>query len=346
MPKVTLRDTGAVFETGRGTILDAALKAGIILPHECRTGSCGTCKCRLVSGLATMDPWESSALSREEAAAGLILACRARAKTDVVVSQLRTVAAHPIRQFAARVVSIDAPTHDVRVVRLEPPSPIAFSAGQYARLTFGEVPPRSYSMANRPSEPVLEFHIRLVPRGVASFHVGSVLQVGDEVQVEAPFGTAHLGDDPDAPILAVAGGTGLAPIRSIVREALAVSPERRIAVYLGVRDECDVYGETEMLGLKHRHPGLTFTAVLSQPSAATERPTGFVHSAVAVDFGDLSGWIVHAAGPPLMVEALKATAMAKHVLPTEIHVDPFTPSTPAKTEGAGLVASLRRRLFG
>lgn len=344
MAKVTIRNTGTVFEAGRGTILDAALKAGTILPHECRTGACGTCKCRLISGLAVMDPWESTALSKEEVESGMILACRARPRSDVVVALLWMITAHPIRQFAAKVVAIDAPTHDIRIVRLEPPAPLAFSAGQYARLTFGGTPPRSYSMANRPAEPVLEFHIRLVPRGLASGYVRSALSVGETVQVEAPFGTAHLGDDADSPILAVAGGTGLAPVRSIVREALAQSPERRIAVYLGVRDERDVYGETEMLGLMQRHPGLSFTAVLSQPAAPTVRRTGFVHTAVAEDFAELAGWIVHAAGPPLMVEALRATALAKQVSPAAIHADPFTPAAPARTEG--LVATLRRKLFG
>ncbi len=340
--KVTIQNSGEAFEVRKGTILDAALKAGTVMPHECRTGTCGTCKCRLVSGLAVMDSWESSALSEADVAAGLILACRARPRGDVVVALAGAAVAHPVRTVPATVVGLEAPTHDVRIVRLAPAEPLDFSAGQYVRLTFGDAPPRAYSMANRPSEPVLEFHVRVVSDGMASSYVDSTLALGDPVQVEGPFGTASLDGQSESPILAVAGGTGLAPIRSIVREALARSPDRRIAVYFGVRDERDVYGEAEMRALMAQHSGLGFTVVLSHPSEPTERRTGYVHTAVAEDFADLAEWTVHTAGPPLMVEALTGVVQGKGASPAAVHADPFVPAAPAKRDG--LIASLRRLL--
>src|SRR5262249_43942679 len=141
------------------TILEAALQQGVPYPHGCRSGNCGACKSRLESGEVDLAAYSEFALSEEERAEGLILACRAMPWSDAVVSWLESdeVVLHPERRLACRVVGLEAMTHDIMGLRLaiESGGPFTFSAGQYASLRFGDFPSRDYSMANRPDESVL-----------------------------------------------------------------------------------------------------------------------------------------------------------------------------------------------
>ncbi|MBW7850225.1 MAG: hypothetical protein H3C38_07015 [Rhodospirillales bacterium] len=185
-------------------------------------------------------------------------------------------------------------------------------------------------MANRPDEPVLEFHVRIVPNGVVSGHVATRLRPGDAVTVEGPFGDAWLRDD-GRPIVAVAGSTGLGPIRSIVRTA--VGRDRRPArVYVGFRSEALVYGVRELARLA------PVEVVLSRPAGGTGRRTGLVHEALADDLPGLAGAAIHAAGPPAMVAAVRRAAAAAGVPDDQIHADAFTaaPSDPAPGLLSGL----------
>ena len=208
---VTIRqhDAPITVEIGQ-TILEAALAQGVPYPHGCRSGNCGACKSRLISGDVEMSPYSEYALSDDERSDGLILACRAVPWEDAEIAWLGEddVIAHPLRKMRCRVAEIEDVTHDIRRVRLEIDvgGPFAFTAGQYASLTFVGQPARDYSMANTPGDPVLEFHIRRVPDGAVSNFVGDALQPGDEVRVEGPYGSSWLRDAHRGPIVALAGG--------------------------------------------------------------------------------------------------------------------------------------------
>src|SRR5579863_2366437 len=158
-----------------GTVLEAALAQGVPYPHGCRSGNCGACKSRLYEGEVDLAPYSEYALTDAERADGLILACRAMPWSDATIGWLEAddLVVHPQRRMTCRAVELDQLTHDIRRLRLEIESggPFTFSAGQYAALTFSGFPPRDYSMANRPDETVLEFHIRRVGAGSASAHV-------------------------------------------------------------------------------------------------------------------------------------------------------------------------------
>jgi CDP-4-dehydro-6-deoxyglucose reductase/ferredoxin-NAD(P)+ reductase (naphthalene dioxygenase ferredoxin-specific) len=328
--RVTIVNQPAVVLTGRETILAAALDAGIPYPHDCRSGTCGTCKSRLLRGRVDLLPHAPDALDEREMAEGLILACRALASTDAAVEWLGESdrSLPPVRQLKAEVCGIARVAPRVTRLRLQVPGqPLFFAAGQYADLGFGRHPPRSFSMANPPSNPVLEFHIRHLD-GVASGHVARKLKVGECVRIKGPYGNAHLRPDPAGrrPLLAIAGGVGLAPLRSIVLTALAHDPERPVRLYLGVRDEPDLYGEEELLALAARHAGFRFVPVLSAPAGPTRRRTGLVHEAVAADLASFTGHAVYIAGPPPMVDKAKALALARGAEPGAVHSDPFLPS--------------------
>ncbi len=336
--KIRGRDDVLTVEMGQ-TILEAALAAGLPYPHGCRSGNCGACKSELVSGEIEMSPYSEYALSKAEKDQGLILACRAVPWSDAEVVWLdpNDTVAHPIRHMTCRVTGLDRATHDIRVVRLavEAGGPFDFSAGQYAQVAFDGLPARDYSMANRPTEPELEFHIRLTPGGTVSPYVAETLAVGETVKVVGPYGASHWRGNHRGPVLAAAGGSGLAPVKSIVEEALATGAKQDIHLYVGVRAERDVYLEEHFAALAQAHPNLHVTVVLSEPDGPTERRTGFLADAIAEDFDDLDGAKAYLAGPPVMVESVTEKLKMLGVRRQDCHADAFyTEAEKAKLEDA------------
>ena len=223
--KVRIASAARTIDVPPGTtLLDAALDAGIAYPFGCQSGNCGACKSQLVKGEMTMEGYSEFALSGDEKARGLILACRAVPGSESEVAWLEEddQIVHPRRLLACKVISLDDATHDIKRIRLEIVSggPFDFSAGQFASVTFEGCPPRDYSMANIPGDPVLEFHVRRTAGGATSAHVAEKLTVGDSVRVEGPFGPSYLRESHRGPIIAVAGGSGMAPNKSIVERAL------------------------------------------------------------------------------------------------------------------------------
>ena len=309
-----------------GTILEAALGQGVDYPFGCQSGNCGSCKSHLIKGEVTMDGYSEFALSDEEKARGLILACRAVPWEDCEVAWLEEddLIVHPRRLLGCTVASLDDATHDIKRVRLAIVSggPFDFSAGQFASLTFDRCAPRDYSMANLPGEALLEFHVRRTPGGATSAYVGDRLKPGDEVRVEGPFGTSYLRESHRGPIIAVAGGSGMAPIKSIVERALAKSMPQHIYFYFGVRGERDLYLHDHFAALAKRHGNLHFLPVLSEGDGLARR-CGLVHEAVAADFDEFDGCMAYLAGPPVMVEAATRLFEQRGMRRIDIHADAF-----------------------
>jgi len=332
--------TPVCVEVGQ-TILEAALAAGVPYPHGCRSGNCGACKSRLEFGEVDLTPYSEFALGAAERRDGLILACRAVPWSDAGVAWLDAdeTIAHPLRYLTCRVVTLDDATHDIRRLRLaiEAGGPFSFSAGQYAALTFAGQAPRDYSMASRPDIVDLEFHIRRTVGGSASSYVAERLRVGDTVKVEGPFGSSFLRERHMGPIIAIAGGSGLAPIKSIVESALAAGMAQPIDLYFGVRAERDLYLEDHFRMLAARYGNFRFIPVLSQPEGATTRRCGFVHEAAVADHPDLDGAKAYLAGPPVMVEAATTALLARGMRRQDVHADAFY----TEAEKAALVGAAK-----
>jgi NAD(P)H-flavin reductase/ferredoxin len=321
-------------EAGRLRILEAALDAGVPYPHGCGSGECGGCKTRLLSGHVTLDRYSPDALTDAERADGLILACRARLASDIEVRWLSATAPLPMVKLGARVAGLQAVAHDVVVVSLALPDGASFTfrPGQFAKLRMGSLPARSYSMANQPGDKQLEFHVRVVDGGLVSSYVAQHLRVGDPVEVRGPFGDAYWEDDGTAkhgPLLLLAGGTGLAPILSVLDAALGDGfPAEQIHVYHGVRSERDLYAG-QQLAARVRERGFRFVPVFSDTPSVRAR-SGLLHEVVAEDFADLAAARVHVAGPPPMVDAVKALARQRGVSADRIRADAFVTTEPAK----------------
>jgi NAD(P)H-flavin reductase len=203
-------------------------------------------------------------------------------------------------EIAARVVAVESATHDIRILRLAPERPFEFRAGQYARLRFPGHAPRDYSIACVPGGAHVEFHIRDSGAG-ASAHACRALKPGDVVSLEGPFGNAAFDETSTRPLLAIAGGSGLAPMGAVVEAALARDPVREVQLYFGVRGARDLYDEARFAALAARHPNFRFVPVLSMEEGHTIHRTGLVGDIVAADHPDLARFDVYLAGPPAMV---------------------------------------------
>lgn len=317
------------------TILDALLMAGVGFGYSCQAGNCGSCKCELVHGEVTGLEYSEHALAPSERARGLVLACRSQVWSDVTVRKLpeEEFLVHPSRVLSCRVESLDRLTPDTWRLRLAIVAGglFHFSPGQYAVVEFPFAPGRErhYSIASRPDEPWLEFHVRESAGGVSA-SIGERLAPGDAVRVSGPHGHAYLRRAQDVPVIAIAGGSGIAPLRSILTARHRDGARAPLHLYVGARAEHDVYGEAELRGLLDACAESRLHVVLSDPDAATSRRTGMVTEAVAADFPSLAGFVAYVAGPPAMVEAAVALLRLKGVSARHIHCDAFTGAAPVR----------------
>lgn len=307
------------------TILASLLRAGVAFPFSCQAGNCGTCKCELVSGDILELEHSEHALAAEERAKGIILACRTQVWDDTVVRRIdaEELVLHPSRIMRCRVLALEDLTHDIKGLRLavEAGGPMAFSAGQYAELEFAPGLSRHYSMANTADEPELLFHVRHMPGGRTSSYVATQLKVGDKVKVAGPLGISYLRDNHRGPVLLVAGGSGLAPIQSILCTLLARGHAAPVTLYFGVRSERDVYHEALLRDLAAKHSNFDYRVVLSEQKGEAGRRYGLVHEAIEVREPD--ELMAYLAGPPVMVEAATALLAARGLAPRQIHADAF-----------------------
>ncbi len=322
---IRLEPSGRSFQvTEDDVILDAALAAGIRMPHGCRAGTCKSCKAKVIEGTAEVGrAFPAPAfLRRLRQFDGYTLMCRATAASDLVIEVDEQPKLAVPRIVPAKVAGLRMISSDVAILRLrlDLADIISFEAGQYVDLLLADGVRRSYSIANAPAatgSDELEFHIRHIPGGRFTDRLfGGGLAAGDALRLEAPLGSFFLRDS-DKPVVLLASGTGYAPIRSILLAAGPGKTGRRMVLYWGARTLADLYMLDEARGLAREHPDLTIIPVLSDEPAGTgwDGRTGFVHRAVMTDLPELSAWQVYACGTPSMVEAARTDFVAQCGLP-------------------------------
>jgi ferredoxin-NAD(P)+ reductase (naphthalene dioxygenase ferredoxin-specific) len=313
------------------TILSAALDEGIDYPFMCTQGQCGACKSQLIRGevyLGTL--YNPMVLTERERACGKILACQAEPRGDCVIATgtIGGMEQHLVRELQCVVTELERPVSGVTIIRLRSVGEefFPFTAGQYAELGFAGMPPRLYSMANRPDERTLEFHIRKMTDGQVSRFVGDRLACGDRVVLKGPYGTAGLQQEHLGPILLAAAGTGLAPIQSILETALSVEMAQPIQVYVGARSAQDLYHEERLRALARQHANIKLEIVLSQSTSTDSRRTS-ISDAIKADLADLSAYQAYIAGPPGFCNTTRQTLDNLGLGPDACFMDPFLTHT-------------------
>jgi NAD(P)H-flavin reductase/ferredoxin len=308
-------------------VLDAAERAGFVIPYSCRKGVCSTCQGGLTAGTADV-----RGRGGIEGPAEDVLLCRTRPRSDLQIAPHRIARREPQvrRTLTAKVHKIIYQADDVAVLALRFPTGVRvkFRAGQYLTVTLPDGDTRNYSMANPPhrNDGVL-LHVRRVPGGRFSGEILDGLAKGDTLQVELPFGEFCIDAQSQRPVLLVVTGTGFAPVRSIVEDQIRRGADRPMHLYWGARKEADLYQADVATTWAATHGWFSFTPVLSDPEAGWTGRTGHVHRAVLADVPDLRGHDVYACGNPAMTAAVHDEfAHIGGLPPDRCFSDAFVPS--------------------
>jgi CDP-4-dehydro-6-deoxyglucose reductase, E3 len=311
------------------SLLDAALGASLNLPHSCKGGNCGSCRARLLQGEIYYPNGPPLGLSEAEVAEGLVLLCQARARSDVRIEtfQVTTADQAHTKRLPARIERALPLSHDVMglFLRLPAAEEFRFAAGQYLDIMLPGGRRRSFSIASPPHDSrLLELHVRKVAGGEFSARLFDEDTRSALLTVEGPLGQFVYRERQDAaPMLLIGGGTGIAPLLSILRHLVEQGVERDMKLYWGVRGERDLYAQATLEDLAKRAKQLRYLPVLSEPSPDWQGARGFVHEAVLRDIGDLKDYDVYAAGPPAMIDAVRREFARHGVAANRLFFDSF-----------------------
>lgn len=311
-------------------LLDAALLNGVDLPYDCRSGHCGTCCVRVVSGHVQ---------GGEGAEPGIVHACQCRISDHVTVARERRAA---IRTVDGEVASLLALSADVVEVNIRTGRALPYHAGQYAQLSFQGYSSRPFSMSHplrgRPGAGTVSFHVRQMPGGRMTSMLGKRIRAGHRVTISGPFGNAYFRPGLDNRLVLVATSTGFAPIYAVAVAALRENPNRPVILIAGGREIRSLYMGPALVQIA-RFPNVAVYPVCSTPQSMTSsvllgRPTDVLPRLHPSD-------IVYACGAPPMVNAIKAIAASAGAV---CYADPFEASLAETTrQGAPSRTALWRR---
>lgn len=322
------------------TILDAALRSGLYIPHACGHGLCGTCKVEVTSGEVDHGDASPFALMDVERDEGRCLACCAIPQSDLVIEadidedpDSRSI---PLKDFKGLVTKIANLTPTIKAVFIEIKNNIIdFQAGQYVNISWqGLDRPRAFSLANPPSESTLiELNIRIVPGGEATEYIHNKLQVGDEMTVSGPLGRFFIRKSAPQSILLIAGGSGLSSPRSMILDLLKTDEDTRpITLIYGARNLEELYYHNEFIELKKYFPNFQYFPSLSDPTPGGDWDglNGYVNDVANQIFkGDFRGHKAYLCGPPPMIESCIRTLIKGRLYERDIYIEKFISASDA-----------------
>ena len=334
--KITIQAGLLSFTANQGeTILAAALRNGVNLPYGCRNGACGSCKGRVLEGVIIYDHQALDGITIEEKQAGYALFCQAIPRTDVVIDArlVNRLDGIQIRKLPCRVARIDHLNQNVLRLFLKLPvtERLQFMAGQYIDIYMQNDKRRSFSLANAPhDDEFLELHVRYYNGGLFSEYAFNKLHERSLLRIEGPFGSFFLREDSDRPKILMAGGTGFAPVKSIIEYSIKKQINRPIHLYWGARTKSDLYMHELACQWQKSIKDFYYVPVLSDPLASEQwhGKTGLVHEAILNDFSDLSAYDVYACGPPPMVKAANGTFIKQGLPANCFYSDSFEIAAP------------------
>ncbi len=327
--RVSVLRSDRSFEVAAGqTLLDAALAAGLDVPHRCKSGNCGACRARLIEGEVEYPNGRPLGLADAERSDGLILLCQAHARGDLCLERFEpgTPGDVRVKRLPCRVERVERLAHDVVGLHLRLPAAenFDFKPGQYVDVMLSKGRRRSFSIASPPHDArPLELHVRRAPGGEFTEQVFDEQIRGSLLTLEGPLGNFCYREASSAPMLLLGGGTGLAPLKSILRHVLENRLQRQMTLYWGVTTERDLYAHAFLEELARRDARLRYVAVLSEPSPAWHGRRGLVHEAVLADIEGLDRHEIYASGPPGMIEAVRRDFTARGAAACGMFFDSF-----------------------
>ncbi|WP_119157414.1 NADH:ubiquinone reductase (Na(+)-transporting) subunit F [Caldimonas tepidiphila] len=347
--QLTIEPLGATIEVAEGqTLLDAALRQGIYIPHACGHGLCGTCKVQVCDGSVDHGAANPFALMDFERDDGKTLACCATLQDDCVieadVDEEPDAEVIPVRDFVATVTRIVELTPTIKALHLKLDRPIHFQAGQYVQL---EIPglgeSRAFSIANSPAaveaRGEIELNVRRVPGGRGTGVIHEQLKEGEQVSLTGPYGRFFVRKSCSEPMLFMAGGSGLSSPRSMILDLLDGGYAAPITLVYGQRSRDELYYDDEFRALAEAHPNFRYLPALSDEAAGSgwDGARGYVHEAAKTLFQDgFAGHKAYLCGPPPMVEACIATLMQGRLFERDIYTEKFISAADANAQRSPL----------
>ncbi|MDC7218701.1 MAG: 2Fe-2S iron-sulfur cluster binding domain-containing protein [Spirochaetales bacterium] len=330
--ELTINDKKKLTVKGGRPLLGTLMEEEIFIPSACGgRGSCGLCKLKVESGAGQYLPTELPWISKEEQAQNIRLSCQVKVKQDMSIRIPEEL--FSVRRFKARAEKITNLTHDIKELRLKliTPDSIDFKAGQFVQIQVPEYKLsdesvfRAYSVSSSPSEAdCVELEIRLVPEGICTTWVHDYLKEGQEVTINGPYGDFFLRDT-KRDIICIAGGSGNAPIKSIMMDMAEKGNARNLTYFYGARTRKDLVLPDEMTALAEKLPNGQYVPVLSEPSDEDnwEGETGFVTDAAARFLKSGDNTEAYLCGSPGMIDAC-VKVLTKAGIPEElIYYDKF-----------------------
>ncbi len=336
---LTIEPLGRTIEVNDGqTILDAALREGIYLPHACCHGLCATCKVQITDGEVDHGQASNFALMDYEREEQKCLACCATLQSDVVIEadidEDPDALNLPIDDFDGVVERIENLTPTIKGVWIRLDKPMQFQAGQYVNLTVGELDARAFSLANSPSTgDLIELNIKQVPGGQITGYVHNDLKVGEHVKVVGPYGRFFTRKSAQLPLIFMAGGSGLSSPKSMIAELLEDDCTLPITLVYGARTRDELYDHDLFVQWTQKYPNFTYVPALSavEEGDAWNGFRGFVHDAAKTQFdNDFRGHKAYLCGPPLMIESCISTLMQGRLFERDIYTEKFISAADAQ----------------
>ena len=325
--EITINGTSFIAKRGE-LLLDAALRSGVSIPHQCRSGHCGTCCVRLTSGRVhggeARDP-------------DIVHACQCRIAGE---AEFETISLGAVREVGGTLAALRHVTSEVTEIGIRIDYALPHHPGQYARVQFKGFPERAYSITQpvyaAPDSRSVWFHIRRLKDGHVSPALGHRIALGHRVILRGPYGSAHYRPMPGGRLILVATNTGFAPIWAIAIAALRENPSRRIMIIVGGRTLESLYMAPALARLA-QFPNVFIVPVCSGPYALPSgvmpgRPTDYLPKILSTD-------ALYACGAPEMVNSIKSIAAN---FGATCYADPFVPSDEAPRPPNGRSRNVRK----
>jgi Na+-transporting NADH:ubiquinone oxidoreductase subunit F len=330
--KIDINGKRDITVKGGSSLLSALSESQIYIPSACGgRGSCGTCKCNVQDGGGPLLPTEKPFLSKAELESEVRLSCQVKVKSDMKINIPEEI--FNIRKYKAVVHEVVDYTYDIKGVtfKLLEPQKIDFKAGQYVQLEsqpYGKVKQkaiRAYSISSKPSlDDRIQLIIRLVPEGMCTTWVHNHLKEGDEITFTGPYGDFYLRDT-NTDILYVAGGSGKAPIKSMLEDLQEKGTERKMTYFFGARDVKDLYLTDEMKSFEDVFTDFKYEPVLSHASenSGWTGKTGFVMPYFKEAIREPKNTEAYLCGSPGMINAVTKSLIEMGVPKDKIYYDSF-----------------------
>lgn len=322
MKSVIIKPSGISFDVIENTtVLESAIRAGIILEHSCKNGSCGLCESKIIEG-EVIDEQGCSFSSGQNF---LTCQCKSTCTELMIEAEYYPELASLSRKTVPCKVTLAEINNEFFILkfRLPPTAKFDYLPGQYINLSYQGIT-RSYSIANASSKDGIELHIRLINNGAMSNLLLAGIKPDTLMRIDGPIGTFFIRED-DRPIIFLAGGTGFAPVKAMVEALISSSSKRDINIYWGMNKAIDFYSKLPS-EWESKYDNITFIPVVSGSDVEWNGRTGFVHQAVLQDFCNLSDFCVYACGSPQMIAAAKNDFINVGLSEKQFFSDAFTVS--------------------